>query len=292
MAKEKANKKAKKEKAPLEPQYFTSETGMQTYNYGVYYMKPLEKILYFVLAFIVGAVAGYIFYGGLAKDEFNDPTKMTYILNVTICSICGIIAGKLYIPIRTKQILQKRKNQLKMQFRELLDNLSTSVSSGKTINDSFLEAKGDMILLFSEEAFIVNELEVIAAGVANNINIEVMLLDLGRRSHIEDIDSFGNVFDTCYRKGGDMKDVIRNTQKIISDKIEVEMEIETMVTSSKTEQKIMMFMPFGIVGMIKGMSPELAHNFATPAGIIATTIGAILLVVSYFIGQKVLDIKI
>ena len=290
MAKNKEKKK--KEKKVLEPQYFTSETGIPALNYGVYYMSVVEKILYFLLAFVVGALAGYVFYGGIGKDEFYQPTRLTHILDVVICTGCGLFAGKLFLPIRTKQILVKRKNQLKMQFRELLDNLSTSVGSGKTINDAFMEARGDMELLFSENSFIVKELDIITSGVQNNINIEVMLLDLGRRSHISDIESFGNVFDTCYRKGGDMKEVIRNTQKIISDKIDVEMEIETIVTSSKTEQSLMMVMPIGIVGMIKAMSPELGKNFTTPAGLVATTIGVIMFVAAYFIGQKVLDIKI
>ena len=58
----------KKEKNPPEPQYFTSATNEQVYNYNVYYMSKKEKLLYILLAFAVGAVVGYLFYGGLAKD--------------------------------------------------------------------------------------------------------------------------------------------------------------------------------------------------------------------------------
>jgi len=48
-----------------EPQYYMSATNMQMLNYKVYYMSKLEKILYFLLAFIVGAAVGYLFYGGV-----------------------------------------------------------------------------------------------------------------------------------------------------------------------------------------------------------------------------------
>ena len=54
----------------------------------------------------------------------------------------------------------------------------------------------------------------------------------------------------------------------------------------------MIVMPNGLIGMIKMMSPEFAANFVTPAGIIATTIGVVLFVGSYYIGKIVLDIKV
>ena len=98
---------SKKEKRPMEPQYYMSATNMPTYNYKVYYMSIKEKIIYFLLAFVVGAVVGYLFYGGIGKDEFGNPTTLTYILNVVISSISGIVAGVMFLPVRTKQIMNK-----------------------------------------------------------------------------------------------------------------------------------------------------------------------------------------
>ncbi|ROR28703.1 type II secretion system protein F (GspF) [Mobilisporobacter senegalensis] len=284
--------KKQKKKKELEPQYFTSATNIKTLNYGVYYMSLLEKVLYFSMAFLIGAGVGYLFYGGIGANEFGEPTKLTYILNTIICTITGLVAGKLFLPARNIQILKKRKNQLKMQFRALLDTLSTSIGSGKTVSDAFREAQNDMKIIYSEDAYIVKELEVINSGVNNNLNVEIMLLDFGKRSHLPDIESFANVFETCYRKGGDIKDVIRSTQQILNEKLEIELEIETLVTSNKTEQSIMTFMPVILVGIIKGMSPEFGSNFASGAGIISTTIAVAMFIAAYFIGKEVLDIKI
>ncbi|MEG2429434.1 MAG: hypothetical protein RSA99_03545, partial [Oscillospiraceae bacterium] len=61
----------KKNKEPQEPAYFMSATNIQTINYKVYYMSLKEKILYFLVAFVVGAAVGYLFYGGIGKDEFG-----------------------------------------------------------------------------------------------------------------------------------------------------------------------------------------------------------------------------
>lgn len=281
-----------KEKKEKEPQYYTSATNITTYNYKVYYMKPLEKGLYFLLAFAAGAAVGYLFYGGLAKDEFGDPTTTTWILNVVISSIAGIVAGVLYLPIRTKQIMKKKQNDLKLQFRELLDALATSIGSGKNVVDSFKAARDDLRVIYSDETSIVRELDVILDGINNNVDVEKSLLDFGIRSGLDDIVSFANVFETCYRKGGNIKDVIKNTQQIITEKMEVEMEIQTIVTGAKNEQTIMTVMPIALIAVIKMMSPEFAANFATPSGIISTTIAVLMFIVAYFVGNIVLAIKI
>lgn len=288
----KKEKKAKKQQKELEPQYYLSATNVPTYNYRVYYMSTLEKVLYFVLAFAVGAAVGYLFYGGLAKDEFGQPTTTTYVLNVLISTVVGLVAGYLFLPIRTKQIQEKKRNDLKLQFREMLDALSTSLGSGKNVIDSFTAALEDMRVIYSEEAFIIRELTIIIDGINNNVDVEKSLMDFGIRSGIEDIESFANVFETCYRKGGNIKDVIRNTQQIITEKMEVEQEIQTVVAASANEQLIMTVLPIGLVAVIKMMSPEFSSNFATPVGIISTTIAIVMFVVAYFVGKKILAIKI
>ena len=282
----------KEEKEPPEPQFYTSATNMPTLNYKVYYMSKVEKLLYSLLAFAVGAGVGYLFYGGMGKNEFGEATTTTYVLNTVISCIVGAIAAKLFIPIRTKQIIDKRRKQLSVQFRDMLDSLNTSLGSGKNVPDSFSTVYGDMKLQYEEGAFILNELEIILSGMQNNIAIEDMLYDFGTRSGIDDIKSFADVFKISYRKGGNMKDIIRNTHAILSDKMEIKEEIETTVSASKMEQKIVLVMPILIIGMVKVVSQEFAANFTTFAGIASTTVAIVLFIAAYFIGKKILDIKI
>ncbi len=275
-----------------QPQYYLSATGSEVYNYNVYYMSFGEKVLYFIIGFIVGAAVGYLFYGGIGKNEYGEPTMTTWICDIVISSIVGIIAGLGFIPIRTEQIKNKKQRDLKLQFRELLDALSTSLGSGKNIPDAFKAAKDDLSIIYSHDTAIIRELDVILDGIVNAIDIELSLRDFGIRSGIADIVSFSDVFETCYRKGGNIKDVIKNTQQILAEKMEIEMEIQTIVTGSRNEQMIMTVMPIGIVGIIKLMSPEFAANFVTPTGIISTTIAVIMFIAAYIVGKIVLSIKI
>lgn len=282
----------KKQKEPLEPQYYDSPTGIPAYNYKVYYMTKIEKLFYFLIAFIVGAAVGYLFYGGIGKDDLGNPTTLTYVINVIICVITGVLAGKMFLPARTEQIIRKKQNELRLQFRELLDALATSIGSGKNIVESFKAAYDDLSIIYNEDASIIKELVIILDGNNNNIEIEKSLMNMGLRSGIEDVVSFANVFETCYRKGGDIKDVIKNTQQIINEKMEVQMDIETIVTSSKNEENIMTVLPIALIALIKVMSPEFSANFVTPVGIISTTVAVIMFVVARKVGKKVLDIKV
>ncbi len=287
-----SKEKKAKNKKELEPQYYVSATGMQTLNYKVYYMKPLEKIIYFIIAFAVGAAVGYLFYGGIGKDEFGQPTKLTYTLNVIISSAVGLFAGIKFIPIRTSQIIASRAKKLNSQFRDMLEALNTSLGAGKNVVDSFHSVYDDLKMQYDEGAYILKELEIIVSGMANNIDLEDLLEDFGRRSGNDDIVSFANVFKISYRKGGNIKETIRNTYEILTDKMEIREEIETVVTGNKSEQNIMIVMPIALIGVIKMMSPDFAANFTTLTGVISTTVAVILFVIAYFIGKIVLDIKV
>lgn len=275
------------------PEYGLSEvTNMQTINYKVYHLKTWEKIVYFLIAFAAGAFVGYLFYGNLGKDEYGQATMNTYILNISIPTIVGLIAGKMFLPIRQKQIIEKRRKNLRDQFRDMLESLVTSLGAGNNVPDSFSAVYEDLKIQYEADSYILKELEIILAGIRHNVPVEDILMDFGVRSGISDIETFANVFNISYRKGGNIKDVIRNTHNIISEKIEITEDIETTVTSGKTDQKIMLVMPIALISIIKFMSPEFAENFATPTGIIATTIAIVCFVGAYFLGKTMLDIKV
>jgi len=282
----------KKDTTPEEPQYYISAIHTQVLNYKVYHMSRKEKILYFLVGFVAGALVGYLFYGGIGMNEFGEPARVTLICNIVACSVLGVFAGRFTLPLIRDSILAKRRRTLNTQFRDMLEALSTSIGAGKNVTDSFRSVLDDMKLQYEEDAYIVKELETILAGIDNNINVEIMLKDFGERSGNEDILSFASVFEICFRKGGNINQTVRSTHEILSDKMEIAEDIETTVASNKMEQNIMIAMPVLLVAVIKVMSPEFAQNFVTPVGIFSSTVAIGLFVVAYIGGRKILDIKI
>lgn len=242
--------------------------------YYEYQVKVAEKILVFILGFIIGAAMGMVFYD-----------------LIPVAIIMGIGVGIAAVPIWKKTRINKQIETLKKQFKSLLESISTSIGAGRNMNDAFTGALVDLRELYSPDAYIVKEVENVLSGMNNNISIETMLRDLGERSGINDIITFADVFDTCYRKGGDMKQVIGSTYQIINDKMEIEMEINTMITSSKSELTMMCFMPVIFVFVLNSMGADITGR-GTPSGYIATTIALVMFVGAYLLGRKIMSIKL
>lgn len=243
-------------------------------DYNTYNALPRQKLLWFVIGTVVSAAVLYIFYE-----------------RPLVSLIVGLVCGYLFIPIRTKQVIAKRQSRLLLQFRSLMDTLSTSIGAGKNMFGAFESASGDLAVQFNEDSDIVREVKIIQTGLQYNIQIEQLLLNFADRSGLPDIKNFANVFATCYRKGGNMKDVIRNTAGIIGDKIEIQMELETMVSGQKSEQNIMLVMPIVFVFLLKKMGGELV-NLSSPIGVISMSVAIVFFVAAYFISKKILDIKL
>lgn len=287
--KERVKKEKKKEKKMIE-QYVNSPLNNKMLDYKVYKMTWMEKSLYVLIAFMVGGAAGLIFYGGLFKEDGYATTK-TMISNIIVFCMVGILTVKIFLPIQMENLRRKRQNKLKQQFQDMLESLSTSFIAGSNVMDSFMNAYRDTKLQYGAEALIVKELEEILEGINNNISIEEMMSSFGNRSGVEDIRNFANVFETCYRKGGNLKDVIRRTHSIISEKMAITDEIETKLTSNKTQQKVMNLMPILLIAMLRFTNETFAENFAKPTGIISITIAIGMFLFAYFWGRKIVDIK-
>lgn len=280
--------KTKKKKIVI-PQFINSPLNNPMPNYSVYYMTKAEKLLCFTVLFIVGGLVGYVFYGGLFKVD-GEPTTATTISNTIVFVAVGIAAVKVFVPAIVNMLKNNRAKKLRKQFVDFLECLSASLSSGNTMHGAMINARADLMNQYSEKDFIIIELCEIINGVENGMNMEEMLQSFGVRSANEDIMNFSNVISNCYRLGGNFGDVVRKTRDIISDKIMVEDEIETKITSNKLQLNAMSFMPIVLVGLLKMSNPDFADNLASFSGILVTTFAVGLFVVSYFWGRKIIDI--
>lgn len=88
-----------------------------------------------------------------------------------------------------------------------------------------------------------------------------------------------------------MRRVVGETREIINDKIETELEIQTLLTANKNDLNIMIVMPVLIMLMLNGMgNMSIVQN--TPLNVLVK-IGALALFgTAYYMGRKIVDIKI
>lgn len=215
-------------------------------NYNEYKYTRREWLLYFLQGAFMGAIAGFLFYSSL----WGIIILMAY--------------GLFYAQDKKKQLIQERKWQLNLEFRDGLSSISAALNAGYSAENAFTEAVKDLKLMYSSEALIVCEFESIVRQIHMNRTVEDLLKDFADRSNIDDIKNFAEVFVTAKRTGGDLIKIIRSTGNTIGDKIEVKREILTMITAKKFESGIMNLIPFCIILYLKVFSPgflsPLYHN--------------------------------
>lgn len=176
--------KKNKNKKENEPLYEVSSTNRQMINYKAYRMSSNEKLLYFVLSFVIGAAVAYLFYGGIGKDDYGKPTVITYILDIIVMAVIGLVSARLFMPIRKEQIIEARKKKLRKQFIDLLDSLATSISSGKNVPNAFIAAREDLSVQYPSDTYIIQEVDNIISGIQNNTDVSSMLLNFGERKPV------------------------------------------------------------------------------------------------------------
>ena len=268
-----------------------SSTNIPVLNYNEYYMKKIEWLMYTIAFAAIGAVIGYIFYGGIGLDIHGEPTRITYIINLSVMSVFGIISFKILMPMRKNQLKTNRKKKIRKQFVDMLESLSVSIAAGQNVPSAMQTVKDDLLIQYTEKDYIVQEISVFLREMENGIPIEDLFSDFGKRTGIEDISNFGKVFEVAYRRGGNLKEIVKSCYDILSEKIEIEMEIQTKVASSANQMNIMILMPIFLIAMFKSSGEGFAENFTSASGIISTTVSIFVFIIAYFVGRKILDIK-
>ena len=215
-----------------------------------------------------------------------------YLVGFALGFALGFVVMMVFFRIRLYQKYRKEKRQrdLLIEFRDLLEALTTSYSSGKNTMEAFAESYQDLLSLYGERSDIVNETRIIIAGMTNNIIIEDLLKDFADRCGLDDVESFATTFESGLRQGGDIKQVVWDSRKIINDKIEIEMEIKTMLTEKENELNIMMVMPIIIMMALSGIG-SMSAVANTTFTVIVKIVAIGLFVAAYMMGRKIVNIR-
>jgi tight adherence protein B len=176
----------------------------------------------------------------------------------------------------------------------LLYSLSSSLSAGKTVESAFREALKDLSVLYPDpSAFILIEIRRILSMLDTNETLEHALSDFAGRARLEDVDNFVDVFNISKRSGGNISEVIKNTSAIISDRIEVGQEVDTMLAQRRFEQKVLNVIPIFLILVLSASAPDyLRPVFTTAAGRLTMTASIVLLAAALLISVKINDIRL
>ena len=246
----------------------------------IYYkcnMKMQEHILVYIIGSIIASVVVYLFYHIVP-------------ISVIIGFAVGIYIEKLY----AESTIKKRQKTFRLQFKEFLSSMTVAVRAGNVEVHALKSALKDLKISYSPKADIVREVEnIIMQYEKGGIEIKYLFEDLAYRSDLEDVRSFATIYSVIEGKSDRFSDILSQTEEIIGDKIAIEQEIETTITSAKSETMVMLVMPIVIVVAMSAMGGSLTESlFNTIIGHVAATIALILFGISYVLAVKSSNIEV
>ena len=197
--------------------------------------------------------------------------------------------GKLYFDKEKMTKIRNNKEELLVQFKECLCSVQASMKAGYAVENSFVESRKDMALLYGENSFIYQELELIRRGLVINISLEEQLNDFAMRSSLDEIKQFADIFEVAKKSGGDIMQLMDASASLIDRKIEVRQEIITLLHGKMVEQMVMKAMPFAILAYIgltyPGYFDMLYHNLK---GVGIMSVCLCLYLVAYRLNDRIL----
>lgn len=216
---------------------------------------------------------------------------MIFYQNLWLMMICGLAGAVLCPNYQKKRLMQKRRQQLRNEFKEALYSLVVSMRAGRSLEGAFSAALEDMDEVMTP--YIYQEWKDIVRQLDMGFAVEESLADFGERSGIEEIQSFARTIEVCKRTDGDITRVMENTIQLLQERMEIQMELKVLLAKKKTEQRILSVMPFVVIGLLLLMSPEyLAPLYSCLQGRIVMTVCMGITVLSGFLSKKISSISL
>lgn len=225
-------------------------------------------------AAVIAAIA-FLFYDSAAAMAFLSPLMIPYYRR------------------RDRELRQRNRKELSGQFREALAAIITALKAGYSPENAFVACRREMQFQFGEKAMITKEMDRIEKGLGNRIPLEKLLFDFAGRWQVEEIMEFAEVFAIARRSGGNLPEILGRTAALIQDRMEIDREIDLLLSSRKYEQRIMECIPFFIIFYLsmssEGFFSVLYHNVG---GVLFMTGCLAAYIASILLSDRIMDIEL
>lgn len=165
--------------------------------------------------------------------------------------------GLWYPRLRSAQLRARRANKFRLHFKEMLQSLTSLLAAGRSVENAFLALENELALLLADtRSDLLAELRAMANRLRNGEPLEGLLRDLANRAGLEEVRYFAEAIAVCKRAGGDLVDIARSTSQLLGEKLEVELELSVLMAQKRFESRLLMAMPFALIGFLGFFAPD------------------------------------
>lgn len=243
-------------------------------DYRIYEFQPKERLFCFLEGMLLNAVISILFY------------------NSFFAMIPGMILVVLYFKEKKRLLARKRMHQMRMELKEFLNALIAALQTGRSMENAFAEGLKDTAEYIETDTVFILEMKRICAGVSVGQPLEKLLGEFSRRSHLEELEYFAEVFSIGKRSGGNMISIMRNAMRMIQERMDAEEEIYTVIADKRLEFYLMCVIPLAIIIYLRiGAGGLINCLYGNVTGIFVMTICLGIYGGCYLYGKRLLEIE-
>lgn len=243
-------------------------------DYRVYTFSGKEKVICFLEGMFFNGVVSILFYNSL------------------FALIPGMCLVVFYMKEKKRILMRRRMRRMRVDFKEFLNALIASLQTGRSIENAFTEALKDTSRYLEKDTEFILEMRKICSGVSVGKPLEKMIMEFSDRSHLEELEYFAEVFSIGKRSGGNLIGIMKNTIRMLQERMDAEEEIYTVLAEKQMEFYLMCVIPIAMIVYLRiGAGNMLNSLYGNITGISVMTVCLLIYGGCYLYGKRLLEIE-
>lgn len=250
-------------------------------------MKTGEFIILTAATTFIGALLGWILGGGTpSATEEASIQILANIPGILLGAVVGFFIPTLYVRRQQGRRLIKFDNQL----ADMLSLMVNGLRAGYSVLQAMEAVAKELPPPISDEfRRVVQEMQL-------GIPMDVALENLTRRIPSKDLDLLVTAMNVQREVGGNLAEILDTISHTIRERVRVKGEIRILTTQVMTSGRFLAVMPVAVIVIMYFINRGYMMRFFNPAtrylGIPALFIGAVMIVIGYFLMQKIANIEV
>ena len=242
-------------------------------DYQVYVFSWKERIFCWMEGMLLNSIVSILFF-----DSF-------------FAMIPGIVVVFFYHQEKKRRLMRKRMHQLRKEFQCFLNDMIAALQTGRSIENAFLEAVKDTERYLERETLFVLEMKRISGSISIGESLEKLLLEFSERSHLEEMEYFAEVFSIGKRSGGNLIGIMKNTIRMLQERMDAEEELYTILAEKRLEFYLMSMIPLAMLLYLRlGANQLIQSLYGNITGICMMSGCLIVYGGCYLYGKRILEI--
>jgi tight adherence protein B len=250
-------------------------------------MKVGEFILLTVILTVLGGLIGWVLSGGTGGGEGGTTLQLlSNIPGVLIGALLGFFAPTLYLRRQQGRRLIKFDNQL----ADMLSLMVNGLRAGYSIMQAMEAVSKELPPPISDEfRRVVQEIQL-------GIPMDTALENLTRRIPSKDLDLVVTAISVQREVGGNLAEIMDTISHTIRERVRVKGEIRVLTSQVLMSGRVLAILPIAVIVIMYFLNRGYMMRFFNPAtrtfGIPALIIGACLIIIGYYLMNKIADIEV